>query len=80
MVFYSRGNGEALFVPRSAVVTSTERKYVLLVRDGQLEKIDVSTGNATTSQIEVFGNIHAGDQVVMHATDEMPEGVAVKGH
>src|SRR5579871_463182 len=35
VMLYAKGNAEALTVPRSAVITSTERKYVIAVRDGK---------------------------------------------
>lgn len=72
VVLYSKGNVEGLSVPKSAVVTSTERKYVLLVKDGKTTKVDVSTGNETTSRIEIYGNLQAGDQVIAVANDEIP--------
>ncbi len=73
VVLKSKGNIDALFVPKSAVVTSTERKYVLLVRDGKRTKVDVSTGNETSSKIEIYGNIQAGDKVIATANDEIKE-------
>ncbi|MEP7277797.1 MAG: efflux RND transporter periplasmic adaptor subunit [Bacteroidota bacterium] len=78
VVLYSKGNKDALSVPRSAVVTSTERKYVLVVRDGKAIKADVSTGNATPSSIEIFGQLQEGDRVIENASDQIEEGIAVK--
>jgi membrane fusion protein, multidrug efflux system len=78
VLFYSQGNPEAFSVPRSAVVTSTERKYVIAVRDGKTVKIDVATGNETADKIEVTGDLRVGGEVIAHANDEMPEGLAVK--
>jgi len=73
VVLKSKGNADALFVPKSAVVTSTERKYVMLVKDGKRSKVDVSTGNETSSKIEIYGNLQAGDQVIASANDEIKE-------
>ena len=74
VVIYPKGNSNALFVPKTAVVTSTERKYVLLVKDGKITKIDVSTGNETTANTEIFGAVQAGDTVIATANDEIKEG------
>ncbi len=74
ILLYSNGNLQALWVPRSAVVISTERKYVLCVENGKTKKIDVSTGNQTSDKVEIYGNIKAGDKVVINANDEMKEG------
>lgn len=73
VVLYSKGNTAALLVPATAVVTSTERKYVLVIRDGKINKVDVSTGNQTASKTEIFGNLKAGEKVVLKATDEIRE-------
>lgn len=73
VLLYSKGNVEALFVPKSAVVTSTERKYVLVMSGDKITKVDVSTGNQTVNKIEVFGAIKAGDHVIAVANDEIKE-------
>ncbi|HEY6901443.1 MAG TPA: efflux RND transporter periplasmic adaptor subunit [Puia sp.] len=73
----SKGNPNALAVPKSAVVTSTERKYVIVVRDGMTVRVDVSTGNESGSRVEVLGNIQPGEPVVANANDEIKEGVGV---
>lgn len=73
VVLHSKGNAAALLVPATAVVTSTERKYVLVIRDGKINKVDISTGNQTASKTEIFGNLKAGEKVVLKATDEIRE-------
>jgi len=73
VVLYSKGNTAAFFVPRSAVVTSTERKYVLVVKDKKITKVDVTTGNKTADKIEVFGNLNDTDKVIASANDEIKE-------
>lgn len=69
----SSGDANAMFVPKSAVVTSTERKYVLLLKDGKVKKVDVSTGNASADKIEIYGNLQVGDKVIAVANDEIKE-------
>jgi multidrug efflux pump subunit AcrA (membrane-fusion protein) len=78
VLFDSKGSPNALAVPKTAVVTSTERKYVIAIRDGKTTKVDVSTGNEGSSRIEVLGELKAGDQVVANANDEIKEGVTLK--
>ena len=70
-VFTSTGNTNGLNVPKSAVVTSTERKYVIVQRDNKLAKVDVSTGNESTDKIEITGDIQEGDKVIINANDEI---------
>ncbi len=73
VVLYSKGNSNALFVPKSAVVTSTERKYVLVMTNGKIKKVDISTGNASTDKIEIYGAVQVGDKVIAVANDEIKE-------
>jgi membrane fusion protein (multidrug efflux system) len=78
VLFSSNGNPEAFTVPRAAVVTSTERKYVIAVRDGKTLRVDVSTGNESADKVEISGALQPGDTILAHANDEVVEGVAVK--
>jgi len=73
------GNKAALIVPKSAIITSTERKYVVVADDQHLAKwVDVSEGNNHHDSAEVFGNLHAGDRVVLNATDELKQGKVIQ--
>lgn len=78
VLLYDKGNPDALSVPLSAVVTSTERKYVIAVRNGKTVKVDVTTGNEGNSRVEVYGALQAGDKVIAPATDEIKEGIAIE--
>jgi RND family efflux transporter MFP subunit len=78
VVFHSRGNRGALAVPPSAVVTSTEAKYVIAVRNGRTVKVNVTTGNENSRLVEVVGDLKAGDTVIAPANDEIREGIEVQ--
>jgi membrane fusion protein (multidrug efflux system) len=67
----------SLLVPATSVVTTTERTFVIRVRDGIAEWVNVSRGAADRDQVEVFGPLGAGDLVVQRATDELREGAHV---
>jgi membrane fusion protein, multidrug efflux system len=71
VVLYSRGTLNALSVPRSALVISTEGKYVIAVRSGEKIKVNVLTGNETKERIEIFGQIQPTDKVIAPANDEI---------
>ncbi|MBZ4190368.1 efflux RND transporter periplasmic adaptor subunit [Niabella beijingensis] len=71
------GSRNSFRLPQTAVVTSTERKYVLAERNGRTTKIDVSTGNSSNGAIEVFGNLQPGEKVIAQANDEIEEGITV---
>jgi RND family efflux transporter MFP subunit len=71
----------SLFVPPSAVAVTTERTFVIRIREGMTEWVDVKRGVAVTSQgtdlVEVFGNLDPGDQVALRGTDELRPGTKV---
>jgi membrane fusion protein (multidrug efflux system) len=66
-----------LFVPSSAVTTDLQRTFVIRVRQGKTEWVDVKTGAAVNGKIEVFGDLQSGDVVVANATDSIRSGTAV---
>lgn len=67
-----------LFVPKTAVVTTTERTFVIRSQGGKAEWVDVKKGGADGDLVEVLGNLKPGDRVVRRATDELREGAALK--
>lgn len=67
----------SLFVPRSAVVTTTERIFVIRVNGDTAEWVDVTRGAAMDDQVEVFGPLKEGDRVVARGTDEIRPGVKI---
>jgi membrane fusion protein, multidrug efflux system len=68
----------ALWVPRTAVVTTSERTFVIRSREGRAEWVDVKKGPADGDLVEVTGNLRAGDRVVRRATDEIRDGAAIR--
>lgn len=73
----SKGNPNAFYVPRSAVVTSTERKYVIIVRNNRTVMVDVQTGNQTSDKTEIVGALQPGEKVIVNANDEIKEGIQI---
>lgn len=69
--------GSSLVVPPTAIATNQERKFVIKVKDGKAEWVDVRQGMSTEKGTEIFGNLSNGDTLVMRATDERkPASVA----
>ncbi|PYY14595.1 MAG: hypothetical protein DMG60_19775 [Acidobacteria bacterium] len=63
-----------MFVPTSSIATNLERTFVIRVRDGETEWIDVKTGATNGKLTEVFGDLKAGDEVAVRGTDELKPG------
>ncbi|HXI91992.1 MAG TPA: efflux RND transporter periplasmic adaptor subunit [Blastocatellia bacterium] len=67
----------SLFVPPSAIATTTERTFVIRIRNGTAEWVDVKRGQLMGDLIEVFGLLDPGDEVAIRGTDELREGTQV---
>ena len=66
-----------LFVPKTSVVTTTERTFTVRDRNGRAEWVDVRKGTDAGDLVEISGDLKAGDLVVRLATDEIREGDAI---
>jgi membrane fusion protein, multidrug efflux system len=66
-----------LFVPTTAVVTTTEDIFVLRVKENLVEWVSVRKGSRSGSMMEVFGALHPGDLVVARGTEEIRPGTRV---
>ena len=73
-----RSGRPALFVPRTSVVTTTERTFVIRDREGRAEWVDVKKGAPDGDLLEVIGNLHAGDRVLRRGSDEVRDGTPLK--
>jgi membrane fusion protein (multidrug efflux system) len=69
----------ALFVPKTSVVATTERTFVIRSRNGRAEWVDVKKGAADGDLVEISGAVAAGDRVVRRATDELRDGLPIGG-
>jgi membrane fusion protein (multidrug efflux system) len=73
-----RSQASALWVPKTSVVTTTERTFVIHDHAGRAEWVDVKKGAADGDLVSVMGNVKAGDMVVRRATDEIREGMPIQ--
>jgi membrane fusion protein, multidrug efflux system len=67
-----------LFVPVSAVTNDQQRTFVERVRNGKAEWVDVVTGLGVNGNIEIFGDLQVGDEVIRNATDAIRPGQPLK--
>jgi hypothetical protein len=79
----NRGNWAAgvsvgQLVPTSAVTNDQQRTFVERVRNGKVEWVDVVTGLSVSGNIEIFGDVQTGDEVIRNATDAICPGQQVK--
>ncbi len=67
----------SLFVPSASVASTTDRTFVVRIRDGKTDWIDVKTGLTSGTLTEVFGDLRPGDEVAARGTDEIKAGTQV---
>jgi RND family efflux transporter MFP subunit len=77
VVWPLRRSYTTLFVPSSAVTTDLQRTFVIRVRQGKAEWVDVKTGVTVSGKTEIFGDLQPGDVVVGNATDSIRSGTSV---
>jgi membrane fusion protein, multidrug efflux system len=53
-----------LFVPATAITRDLQRTFVILVRQGKTEWVDVKSGVTVNGKTEVFGDLKSGELVV----------------
>lgn len=72
-----RRTAPSLFVPTASVASTTDRTFVVRIRDGKTEWVNITTGLTAGTLVEVFGELKAGDVVAGRGTDELRPGTAV---
>ena len=76
--WHVRRTALSLFVPSGSVASTTDRGFVIRVRGGKTEWVDVKTGLTSGTLVEVFGDLKAGDDVAVRGTDELRPGTDVR--
>lgn len=73
-----RRTASSAFVPRSAVVATTERTFVIRVdKEGITEWVSIKRGELMGNLQEVFGELNAEDMVILRGTDELGPGMKI---
>lgn len=69
----------SFIVPKTTVVTSTEKVFVIRVTGNKAEWVDVKKGREAGGRTEIYSDsLHPGDQLVKAGTDEIRNGSAIK--
>ena len=71
------GNAMAFKVPNTAIVTTTERKYVVTVKNNKARLVDISEGNKDADTSEVFGKLTPDDKIIANANYTIDEGKTI---
>lgn len=65
-------------IPKTALVTSTEKVFVIRVINNKAQWVDVKKGREGGNQVEIYGKLNEGDKLVKTATDEIRNGSTIK--
>lgn len=63
--------GMSLVVPRTAIASDLEHSFVIRIKSSKTEWVSVQAGLTKDDLVEVFGDLHPGDLIVVRATDEL---------
>lgn len=65
------------FVPKTALVESNLGVYILKDENGKVKKVPVSKGRSMSDQVEIFGDLEEGNQIILKASEEIQEGTTI---
>jgi membrane fusion protein, multidrug efflux system len=71
-------DNKVFVVPESAVTENSKQVFVIRVTNGKTAWISVSKGRESNGNVEIYGNLQEGDQLVTNATDELRSDMLVK--
>jgi membrane fusion protein (multidrug efflux system) len=60
-------------VPPAAIVTNLERRFIIRLKNGKTEWVDVHIGIVLDDKTEIFGNLSEGDTILVRGTDEIKQ-------
>lgn len=72
------GRDSSFIIPKTALVISTEKVFVIKVVNNKAQWVDVKKGMQSGEQVEVYGDLKDGDILVKRATDEVRDGQDLK--
>jgi len=74
VILHIQSNSPTLFVPKSALVNSKERIFVIKAYNKKAEWINVKKGIVIDGLSEVFGILKEGDIIVKMDSEEVRNG------
>jgi membrane fusion protein, multidrug efflux system len=70
-------DASAYVVPSSAIITSTEKKYVIEVLNNKTKFIEIKEGISKNDSTEIFGNITGQEAIITNGNTEIKENEEV---
>jgi membrane fusion protein, multidrug efflux system len=67
-----------LWVPNSSVVQSQAGVFIIKNENKKITRVPVQIGVTKDTLMEVFGNLNAGDQILLKGSEEVKEGTMIE--
>ena len=77
VILPTASDDSCLLVPKTAVVNTTEKVFVIKVNQGKAEWVNVKNGREADGKVELYGNLSVGDTLVKAGTEEIRNGSLV---
>ena len=71
-------NDSSFVVPKSALVNSTIKPFVIKLENGKAKWVNVEPGRTVDDKVEIYGHLSVGDELVKIATEEIRDGAEIK--
>ncbi|MEC5147616.1 efflux RND transporter periplasmic adaptor subunit [Chitinophaga sp. 212800010-3] len=68
------GKKDVYIVPKSAIVSNSEKIFVIKSVNNKAVWVPVKCGNESDGKVEIFGNLADNDMLVRNGSDEIKEG------
>ena len=65
-------------IPKSALVNSAERVFVIRVRKNKAQWVTVTKGREVNDKMEIYGDLSVGDTLVQNASEEIREETVIE--
>lgn len=72
------GKKDVYVVPKSVVVSNSEKVFVIKIVNNQSRWVPVQRGNEYNGMVEIFGELKDQDVLVKNASDEIKEGTPLQ--
>jgi len=72
------GQDSTFVIPKTALVNSAERVFVIRVREGKAQWVTVKKGREANNKMEIYGDLSEGDILVQNASEEIREETLIQ--
>lgn len=69
-----------LFAPASSIRSANDKTFLFRVLNGKAEMVQITRGQTMDDYVEVVGNIHEGDEILVEPTEEVADGSRIRPH